>query len=142
MEEISYNNIVIIPQLKQQLSKTKKRKKTFLRFFVAVLDSDKRVIFLQNVLFERKENILIPPNTQGERNGITEQKWITLQTPKRTFYKLKRVQYQLYYYLTLLSGWIVWKPKITVDVQFLGFICKLELFSFLCVNAINTCYIV
>ena len=74
MEEISYNNIVIIPQLKQQLSKTKKRKKTFLRFFVAVLDSDERVIFLHNVLFERKENILVPPSTQGERNGITEQK--------------------------------------------------------------------
>lgn len=52
----------------------KKKKDLFLRFFVAVLDSDERVIFLQNVLFERKENILVPPNTQGERNGITEQK--------------------------------------------------------------------
>ena len=75
MEEINYNNIVIIPQLKEQLSKTKKKKKDlFLRFFVAVLDSAERVIFLQSVLFERKENILLPPKTQGEGNGITEQK--------------------------------------------------------------------
>lgn len=76
MEEINYNNIVIIPQLKEQLSKTKKKKKIdlFLRFFVAVLDSAERVIFLQSVLLERKENILLPPKTQGERNGITEQK--------------------------------------------------------------------
>lgn len=76
MEEINYNNIVIITQLKEQLSKTKKKKKKdlFLRFFVAVLDSAERVIFLQNILFERKENILLPPKTQGERNGITEQK--------------------------------------------------------------------
>ena len=75
MEEINYNNIVIITQLKEQLSKTKKKKKDlFLRFFVAVLDSAERVIFLQNILFERKENILLPPKTQGERNGITEQK--------------------------------------------------------------------
>lgn len=75
MEEINYNNIVIIPQLKEQLSKTKKKKiDLFLRFFVAVLDSAERVIFLQSVLLERKENILLPPKTQGERNGITEQK--------------------------------------------------------------------
>ena len=52
----------------------KKKKDLFLRFFVAVLDSAERVIFLQNILFERKENILLPPKTQGERNGITEQK--------------------------------------------------------------------
>lgn len=52
----------------------KKKKDLFLRFFVAVLDSPERVIFLQNVLFERKENILVPPKTQGKRNGVTEQK--------------------------------------------------------------------
>ena len=75
MEEINYNNIVIIPQLKEQLSKTKKKEKDlFLRLFVAVLDSAERVIFLQSVLFERKGNILLPPKTQGEGNGITEQK--------------------------------------------------------------------
>ena len=52
----------------------KKKKDLFLRLFVAVLDSAERVIFLQSVLFERKGNILLPPKTQGERNGITEQK--------------------------------------------------------------------
>lgn len=131
MEEINYNNIVIIPQLKEQLSKTKKKKN---RLIPKILCCCARLCwkgyFSPKCLTWEKRKYFTTPKDTGWKKWYHWAKMNYSTNPQRAFYKLKRVQYQLYYYLTLLSGWIVWKPKITVDVQFLGFICKLESFSF------------
>lgn len=81
---------------------------------------------------KKKIHIFLPQRLRVKYMVSLSKKWINwiLYKSQKAFYKLKRVQYQLSYYLTLLSGWIVWKQKITVAFRFLGFIYKMESFFF------------
>lgn len=69
-------------------------------------DPAERVAFLLNILLERQKKKMKQfhyPQRHRVKEMVSLSKNELLYKPQRAFYKLKRVQYQLYYYLTLLS---------------------------------------